>query len=327
MGDLIPRAYTQGDEAKILRLYQLAYGRDLDLNYWNWRFRDNPEDKLQIELMFDGTLIAGHYAVSPVRIICDGKPILTALSNYTMTHPDYGRRGIFTVLAERLYDRIVPEGGEFVWGFPNQNSYHGFINRLKWVLVKDISTLVLKTGEFNFAPLKNGFASGEVKSFGPEFDDFWVSQKDKYAGHFRYFLERNAKYLNWRFTKNPKYPYKIFFAREGIYYLGYSVVKFYEAEEEVVGDIVDIFCTFDKEVFQFLIGKSVAYLSQKATKICCWMNEGCVFFRYLNEMGFRESPFITHFGVRPLSDFAEGERRYLSEYKNWYLTMGDSDVY
>jgi hypothetical protein len=57
------------------------------------------------------------------------------------------------------------------------------------------------------------------------------------------------------------------------------------------------------------------------------MNESCEFYRYLNEMGFKESSFVTHFGVRPLSYFAERERRYLSEYRNWYLTMGDSDVY
>ncbi len=327
MGDLIPRAYKPGDEREILRLYQLAFGRDLDLSYWNWRFRDNPEGKLQIELMFDGNSIAGHYAVSPVRMVCDGKPALTALSNYTMTHPDYGRKGIFTILAERLYDRIVTEGGEFVWGFPNKNSYHGFFHRLNWSWVKDISTLMVKAGEFKSPPWKSRLEAGEVNSFGPEFDVLWMEQRDQYANLFRYFAARDTKYLNWRFVQNPRYPYKIFFAKEGVHYLGYSVVKFYEDEDQVFGDIVDIFCTFDKDVFQFLIGTSVEYLSQKAAKICCWMNEGCVFYGYLRDMGFQESPFLTHFGVRPLSATAQGERAYLTEYKNWYLTMGDSDVY
>jgi len=327
MANLIPRTYKQGDESEILRLFKRAFGRELDLNYWNWRFRDNTEGKLQIELMFDSNLIAGHYAVSPVRMICDGKSVLTALSNYTMTHPDYGRRGIFTTLAERLYERIVREGGEFVWGFPNQNSYHGFINRLNWIPVKDISTLMLNAGEFKPAPLKKKFEVEEINYFGPEFDGLWVSLKDKYVGLFRYFVERNVQYLNWRFMKNPRYKYKIFCAKEGMNYLGYSVVKFYEDEEQVLGDIVDIFCAFDRDGFQFLIGESVEYLSQRATKICCWMNEGCEFYRYLKDMGFKESAFVTHFAVRPLSNFAERECRYLAEYANWYLTMGDSDVY
>ena len=151
--------------------------------------------------------------------------------------------------------------------------------------------------------------------------------KGEYAGLFRYFVERDSKYLNWRFIKNPRYRYKIFCAKKGRLFLGYSAVKFYEDQEQVFGDIVDIFCPFDRDLFQFLIWESVNYLSLKAETICCWMNEHCEFHRYLHEMGFQDGSFITHFGVRPLSDLAEVERRYLTEYRNWYLTMGDSDVY
>lgn len=48
------RAYQSGDEQKILDLFRLAYGgRELPLNFWEWRFRNNPAGAGVIELSWD----------------------------------------------------------------------------------------------------------------------------------------------------------------------------------------------------------------------------------------------------------------------------------
>ena len=93
----------------------------MSLDFWNWRFRENPfSDKEMISLMWDNDTLAGHYAVSPAAMIFDQQPALTALSMTTMTHPEYGGRGIFTQLANHLYDEIYREHQvKMVWGFPN----------------------------------------------------------------------------------------------------------------------------------------------------------------------------------------------------------------
>ena len=328
MTDLYLSGYKGVDEHQIVQLFKQAFNRDMGLDYWNWRFKGNVEGKIQIDLMFDGELLVGHYAVSPIRMICNGKSILTGLSNNSMTHPDYGRRGIFKTLASSLYSRITNEGVELVWGFPNQASYYGFMHRLGWLPIKDMPMLTLSKDNlkhFNLAQPKHKVET--ISHFDPAFDNLWERLRDEFASRFRYFVVRDSKYLNWRYGQNPMYHYKILCIREGDDYLGYAVTKFYNGGEQLIGDIVDTFCVSDKEVFLSLIHQSISYLSQTASQICCWMNESCQFYEYLREAGFVESSFVTHFGARPLSNLAEEEREYLADYSNWYLTMGDSDVY
>jgi hypothetical protein len=166
-----------------------------------------------------------------------------------------------------------------------------------------------------------------INYFDSSFDDLWERLRDEFASRFRYFVVRDSKYLNWRYVENPKYQYKIFYIREGDNYLGYAVNKFYSGDEQLTGDIVDVFCVFDKEVFLSLIEGSISYLSQNASQVCCWMNETCQFYKYLKELGFTEGPFLTHFGVIPLSAPAVEAKKQLMDYSNWYITMGDSDVY
>ncbi len=115
------KRYKKGDEREILKLFSIAFGKDLSMDFWKWRYLQNPflEDPV-INLMWDGTKLIGHYAVSPVVLNVKGESIMTSLSLTTMTHPEYGGKGIFTKLAEDLYQNMYSiENIEAVWGFPN----------------------------------------------------------------------------------------------------------------------------------------------------------------------------------------------------------------
>ena len=54
-----------------------------------------------------------------------------AQSGATMTRVKYRGRGLFTTLANRCYEACKEEGIEYVFGFPNENSYPGFV-KLRW---------------------------------------------------------------------------------------------------------------------------------------------------------------------------------------------------
>ena len=131
------KAYKLGDELKIIELFEQSFGKKMSLEYWKWRFSDNPfTSNIFIDLMWDNDLLVGHYAVSPVEMILEDKKILTALSMTTMTHPQYGGKGIFSKLAENLYKRLTEEGYTMVWGFPNNNSHYGFNKNLNNIITK-----------------------------------------------------------------------------------------------------------------------------------------------------------------------------------------------
>ena len=74
----------------------------------------------------------GYYGVIPCYVWLDEKKILAAQSADTMTHPGYRNKGFFRELAQLTYALCRNNGINFVFGFPNQNSLPGFINKLGW---------------------------------------------------------------------------------------------------------------------------------------------------------------------------------------------------
>ena len=92
--ELTIQPYAPGDEDAILDLFAATFGQVLDMASWRWRYQDNPYGGTLIELMWDGDTLAGQYAVSPINMSIGGQIVPCALSLDTMTHPEYGRRGI-----------------------------------------------------------------------------------------------------------------------------------------------------------------------------------------------------------------------------------------
>ena len=75
---------------------------------------------------------AAFYGVYPCMMEYKGKQYLAAQSGDTMTDPAHGGKGLFTTLAKMTYELAKAEGIEFIFGFPNKNSYPGFIKKLDW---------------------------------------------------------------------------------------------------------------------------------------------------------------------------------------------------
>jgi hypothetical protein len=75
---------------------------------------------------------AAFYGVIPVLALINNKPVVIAQSADTLTHPDHQRKGLFVRLAQMTYELAKAEGINFIFGFPNENSYPGFVNKLNW---------------------------------------------------------------------------------------------------------------------------------------------------------------------------------------------------
>ncbi len=75
---------------------------------------------------------AAYYGVFPLMVQYNKQNYLAAQSGDTMTHPNHRGKGLFIELAKKTYELAKNSGVEFVFGFPNQNSYPGFVNKLNW---------------------------------------------------------------------------------------------------------------------------------------------------------------------------------------------------
>lgn len=112
---------------------------------------------------------AAYYGIFPCKTVIKGKTILCAQSGDTMTHPNHRGKGLFIKLAKETY-RLARENGIcFVFGFPNDNSYPGFVNKLSWVHKENLNIYKFKIFTFPLAYVcrKVSFLSGLY--------DFWSS--------------------------------------------------------------------------------------------------------------------------------------------------------
>jgi Acetyltransferase (GNAT) domain len=87
---------------------------------------------------------AAFYGVFPMRFSVKGQDVLCAQSGDTMTAPSHTKKGLFIRLAKETYQYAEAKGVKFVFGFPNENSYPGFKNKLDWQFQGVLKKLTLK---------------------------------------------------------------------------------------------------------------------------------------------------------------------------------------
>lgn len=122
-------------------LFDKAFKSDTKLNkeYLQWQYIDNPNGKvIGVDAFLDNVLVA-HYAIIPRQYNLAGKRYSGALSVNTATHPKHQGKRLFTSLAERTYKIAENNGIQFVVGVANEHSITGFVKRLGFVHLGQIS--------------------------------------------------------------------------------------------------------------------------------------------------------------------------------------------
>jgi predicted N-acetyltransferase YhbS len=249
------RPATAHDRSAILQLMQRAFGPEQQpeqhwLQRWDWIFLKNTADLPMYYLVADaGERLSGQYAMMPVRLQHEGKPVLGLLSLDTATSPDFARQGVFTTLAKQLYESAATEA-PIVFGFPNANSAPGFYRRLDWVELQPFPLLIrplgnaralLRAWQPRLAPLTSPIAfltpllrvfehavrlASErgpsrvrtLENFSGWADDLW----DELSPDLGTCAVRDAAYLNWRFCSSP-YAYRRYALHRGAGPVGFAV--------------------------------------------------------------------------------------------------------
>jgi hypothetical protein len=98
-------------------------------------------------------LAAAYYGVIPCFFQLNGTKVLAAQSADTMTHPHHRKKGLFQNLAIKTYALASEQYIKFVFGFPNQDSYPGFI-KLNWqFLPVQLQVFTMKATNFRYSRL------------------------------------------------------------------------------------------------------------------------------------------------------------------------------
>ena len=351
------RAYESGDEKGIFELWNSVYSArkyewDKWLKWWRWIHKDNPAGESIIWLAEHNGKIVGQYAIMPVKVKIDNKVILISQSLDTMTHPDYRRQAIFETLAKKVYEEAERDNISIVYGFPNNFSHPGFINKLSWfnigimqLLFKPLNwrkaiTLKIKNKYLKIIlviganlvfnkvffrtqkpPEIEGLSINQITCFDERFDEFWTEIRNQ--SHI--IGVRNTSYLNWRY-KVPYVNHSIFAAEKSGKICGYLVLRDTTERDIKVSHIFDLVAQSDK-VMNHLLFKAIENCRQNKVDLLLYhLIANKTYHQTLKKNGFLSLPFLRGEYFCAYSRSLSIPQEFLSNPENWFVQSGDSDA-
>lgn len=159
-------------------LFREVHGRKIPVNYF-----ENKYDTRYTGINHLGFIAFNHnrmpiafYGVIPCYLRCDGDVMLAAQSTDTMTHPSFRNQGLFVKLAEMTVELCKKNELRLLFGFPNQHSLPGFVNKLGWEEREQMECFII--------PVKASFIGRLLKKF--------PLSKDLYIRYQKWVLKKHA---------------------------------------------------------------------------------------------------------------------------------------
>ncbi len=358
MEDFLVREYREGDEAEINRLFNEVYGAARSLDEWRWKFQENPANALVIAVAESGGRIVGQYPDMTAffryldrRVLC-----FSPVDGFILPRFRGGMRGVLKALFEFRKQSVRRFGCPVSFGFPTKAHYTVGKRMLKY---EDLGTMPVLFMRLNFRlavrnrmPWMSPYVLSAIRSassfglrafiaargfraasairtrmadaFDARIDALW----ERIKGQHRILCVRDRRYLSWRYRK-PGASYRVVIAEKEGELVGYAVTGVKDEAGARVGHIVDLFAQDSPDVTAALVRRAVLdLLSRKADYALCWMLPDKAAFRALREAGFarNEAAFPSVDIVFQISD-PQVDKEVAGDLNNWFLTMGDSDVY
>jgi len=309
------------DSAHVLALYQTLYPQlGWTERTLKWQYFENPAGVARVWVGRDGDRVVSTYAAIPHRVYAHGQVSTGWRVQDVLTLPDYRGRGIYNEVSRKASAALFQPAFPLNFTFPNEQSHNGFI-RTGWTAAfrlplrtrADAATLVKR-------PVAAQVAS--ISRFGERHEDVWREHRSR----FRFALDRDVGYLNWRYVDHPKFHYASFELSQGAD-CAVLVLKHYErADGSRWSHLCDLIQTSDnialtRSALQQWINYTVEHNCQAMS---CWSVGGTGFDRLLNEYSCTATADYTRWCV--VNTNAPDAAGAVDE-AQWYLAMGDSDVF
>ena len=226
------RSFRAGDEEQILDLFARAFPHAArGIEHFRWEYQRNPFGNERITLTYDeaGGLVA-QYAGYPVPMIDDGRALIAHQIGDIMTDRSVrqigrGPTSILSRTAQHFYDAFCRGQVAFNYGFTTAAHRELSVRFLGSDAVEPVAYRIRDLVRHPFASIsrldrwRNGWQLELVTGVGVEFDRFF----DGVAPAYRFLVQRDARYLRWRYLECPDVPYFIVAIRKWRRLAGWSV--------------------------------------------------------------------------------------------------------
>jgi hypothetical protein len=290
----------------------------------------------------EGEIVA-QYTMRHNDINCMGSRIIAGQSCDTMVRADKRDKKLFIRLAEESYARAANEGMKIVFGFPNRNSYPGFLRKLGWHKICALKHYYYRIGvqrllgkrtdciikHFLQFPnrvryvVEQKFLGGDMSiAVSPEITQEGVAVLEEALDYEVLSIWKDLDYMQWRYENHPEYTYDFHVISINGRPEGLAVSR--ECGETVA--ICElIHRTKNIRQSALLIRHLVAYYSKSAAQKIEFLGYDDGFFdAVFSSSGFNASLSSVFFAARVFGD--EKIERMSVIQNNWTVSMGDSDV-
>jgi hypothetical protein len=140
-------------------LYKAVYRQKLSKNYLFKKYDTIYTGAQYIGyIAYDSENIPiAYFGVIPCFIQYNDQIVLSAQAADAMTLAEYRHKGFFVELAKNTFDLCRAAEIQLVFGFPNQNSYHGLIHKLGWKMTEYMERFIIPVNSFPLESLSQHF--------------------------------------------------------------------------------------------------------------------------------------------------------------------------
>ena len=325
--------------------------RSYEPEYYEWKCYKNPVQQGEMWLAEEGDTIVGIKNITPKRMKVLGTVVNGVEMGDSFTHPDYQRRGIFTILSKAARESAFRKGISLIYNTPGKKtSLPGYLKNLNHApvpiklrsLVKLLNPKPLLKMKLPFSPLASilspiieivsratlkigmcGIAKSNISvyqelSFPDDIDTLW----EQVSKNYDIMLVRTKDYLEWRYVMNPD-SYSILIARnkDGDI-VGYIVTKIGFSGDIPNGFIVD-FLTIedDPNIFKKLLAASIEeFYRKRVNTVSTHAVKGSFYDKILLRFGF-----LPYGKISLLCYKNELGSQVIGKDYKWHFTMGDTD--
>ncbi|MFH1116965.1 MAG: GNAT family N-acetyltransferase [Pseudomonadota bacterium] len=322
-GDKIEIGWVQdGDVEEITALFSVVFKRPMFPEYYRRQFYHPRHGGYKSALARVGGRIVSHAGFSPRDWIVNGSKGLVMAKHTSMTHPDYCGLGLYSQVLHWANERLADAGADMVLSWPNRNSHPMQRKRTSYEDVYQIPAMKWMPKTKSPGPVH---AVPFIETHEADFDR-WMELAEKTGGTCLFSNIRTPEYLSWRYKHWPGTVYYAIENHSGGTARSVVIFKLYPAENPQVINIVEWLSDPESGEADHGLEQLEEWAASVGLPVAIWHNvHDYPRHHLLERRGYVPSEPIFYFGVIPLgSPDRLGAYR---DWRHWYMTMGDVDVF
>ncbi len=331
-GTFLIRPYRPGDETAILSSWKEAFGQEMTLSHWRWKYPGNPEGfRCLLCLAEDGTVVA-HYAAQVTRITFYGEEILGLHLTDSFSHPRFrwalgGKTGLFVrtgwIFLRTFLEEIdlpaeplatdLPKA-RLAYGFPGERHFRLGVRLMKYR--RHEPGVLYLTAEGAKGRRRPGLVEEDLTAFTewPRLEEVFSPWRDKVFG-----VERRAAFLRWRFSW-PGKEYRIFYTKT--FWRKKTKAWLIAGPAESRWRVLDFWAREEEDLVELLQG----VLARVPTGLEVWVAGNHPLANAFEKAGFRRAQ--EPLGIVPCTRCYFAGRRVPPEAADgFFFTMADADLF